>query len=155
MHFGAKLITKPNLPRNPFFSSLNQAFLEEVVSVATLIEIKKGDWLFKQEEEAQHIYVITDGKISLTIMFQDHIIDKLNAYMKYEIIGWSALVKPYIYTMGAIAETDTKVMQINGKLLMELMEENKEQGYILLSNLTEVIAERLINSNIQLMSIRS
>jgi hypothetical protein len=57
--------------------------------------------------------------------------------------------------MGAIAETEAKVMQINGQLLMELMEENKDQGYILLSNLTEVIAERLINSNIQLMSMRS
>jgi len=149
------LTSTTNLPRNPFFSSLDQSFLDEIVSIATLIEIKEGDWLFKQEEEAQDIYVITDGKISLTIMFRDHIIDKLNAYMKYEIIGWSALVKPYIYTMGAIAETDAKALQINGQLLMELMEESKDQGYILLSNLTEVIAERLINSNIQLMSIRS
>lgn len=149
------MISTPNLPRIPFFSSLDQSFLDEVVSIATLIEIKQGDWLFKQEEVAQHIYIITDGKISLTIMFRDHIIDKLNAYMKFEIIGWSALVKPYIYTMGAIAETEAKALQINGQLLMELMEENKDQGYILLSNLTEVIAERLINSNIQLMSIRT
>jgi CRP-like cAMP-binding protein len=149
------LTSTTNLPRNPFFSSLDQSFLDEIVSIATLIEIKEGDWLFKQEEEAQYIYVIIDGKISLTIMFRDHIIDKLNAYMKYEIIGWSALVKPYIYTMGAIAETDAKALQINGQLLMELMEESKDQGYILLGNLTEVIAERLINSNIQLMSIRS
>jgi hypothetical protein len=74
--------------------------------------------------------------------------------MRGEIIGWSALVKPHIYTMGAIIEQQSTVIEFNGKLLAAIMDNKKDQGYILLQNLTEIISERLINRNIQLMSLR-
>jgi len=143
-----------SLKRYAFFATLDDAFVKKIQKLGETKELATDEWLFKQEESANDIYLIIEGKIALTIMYRDHIIDRLNPYMRGEIIGWSALVKPNIYTMGAIAEGPSKALGFDGKKMLALMDENRDQGYILLQNLTEIIGGRLINRNIQLMSIR-
>ena len=137
-----------------FFADLDKDFIEKIRKLGEVKDYGEEEWLFKQEKPAKYIYLITEGKISLTIMFRDHVIDKLNPYMQGEIIGWSALVKPHVYTMGAITEAPSQVICFDGKSMLALMEKNKDQGFIILRNLTETISERLINRNIQLMSLR-
>jgi CRP-like cAMP-binding protein len=149
------MITGKMLKGYSFFSSLNQEFLDKVASLGQFVSIEAGGWLFQQEDKAVNLYMIYDGQISLNISFRDHIIDTMNPYMKGEIIGWSALVKPCIYTLGARAEEASRLIGFNGEKLMKLMEENGEAGFILLRNLSEVIGERLINTYIQLMSMRA
>ncbi len=144
-----------SLKRYAFFATLDDVFIKKIQMLGETKELATDEWLFKQEESANDIYLITEGKIALTIMYRDHIIDRMNPYMRGEIIGWSALVKPHIYTMGAISEGPSKVIGFNGKKMLALMDENKDQGYVLLQNLTEIIGGRLINRNIQLMSIRT
>lgn len=146
---------KYSLKRYPFFANLDDQFVEKISQIGQPLELEEGEWLFKQEEDATHIYLITKGKIAFTIMFRNHVIDRLNPYMRGEIIGWSALVSPYIYTMGAIAETPASVIGFQGEKLRSLMDESCDQGYILLKNLSELMGERLINRNIQLLSLRS
>lgn len=148
------MITAYNLMRFAFFANLREDFVSQIVELSEPRELAEGEWLFSQDQIAKKIYIITEGKIALTIRFRDNVIDRLNPYLRGEIIGWSALVNPHMYTMGAIAEQPSKVIGFDGKMLSALMDNNKEQGYILLKNLTEVISERLINRNIQLMSLR-
>jgi len=144
-----------SLKRYPFFANLNDEFVGEISALGQPIELEEGDWLFHQEEYATHLYLITQGKIAFTIMFRNHVIDRLNPYMRGEIIGWSAMVSPYIYTLGAIAESPSTLIRFEGKKLLQLMDNNCSQGYILMKNLAELMGERLINRNIQLMSLRS
>jgi CRP-like cAMP-binding protein len=148
------MITGKILARNTFFASLDHHFLDEVAALGSYQEIEAGKWLFKQETFAHNLYLITEGKITLVITFRDKMIGELNPHTKGEIIGWSALVKPNIYTMGARAEEPSKLIGFNGKALMELLENNCDQGFILLRNLTEVIGERLSNRNVQLTSLK-
>lgn len=148
------MITAYTLMRYAFFANLDEDFVSRIVEIGEKKSLEEGEWLFRQDQEAKFIYLITEGKIALTIRFRDNAIDRLNPYLRGEIIGWSALVKPNIYTMGAIAEQSSTVIGFGGKEFMALMDDNKEQGYILLQNLTELISERLINRNIQLMSLR-
>jgi CRP-like cAMP-binding protein len=140
--------------RYGFFANLDEDFVTQICKLGEQKSLEEGEWLFRQDQEAKNIYLITEGKIALTIRFRDNAIDRLNPYMRGEIIGWSALVKPHIYTMGAIAEQSSTVIGFNGSQLGKLMDNHKDQGYILLQNLTEIISERLINRNIQLMSLR-
>ena len=146
--------TAYSLRRYPFFTNLEDNYLEKIYKLGKVKDLDNDEWLFKQEDPAKNIYLITEGKIALAIMFRDHNHDRLNPYMRGEVIGWSALVKPHVYTMGAVAEAPSKVLSFDGKSMLTLMEENKEQGFILPRNLTETISERLINRNIQLMSLR-
>jgi len=137
------------------FASTETDFRKQIVNLGTLEKVEKGDILFKQETPAKCLYVIMEGKLELTITFQEHLIDTLGPYQRGEMIGWSALVKPHIYTMGARAVEDSKLICFNGKALLALMESDKKNGYVVMKKLTEVIGARLVNSSIQLMSMRA
>jgi CRP/FNR family transcriptional regulator len=149
------MVSAQTLMNFDLFTATEPKFLKEIAKLGKLRTVKKGEVLFKQETQAKYLYVIVAGKLELTIEFRDHLIDTLGPYMRGEMIGWSALVKPYIYTMGARAVEDTEVISFNGDSLLALMERDKENGYLVLRRLTEVIGERLVNSSIQLMSMRA
>ena len=118
------MITAQTLMSYEFFASLDKPFVEKIASLGKTIEIDQDEWLFKQDKDAENIYLLIEGKVALAIMFREHIIDTLNPYMKGEIIGWSALVRPHIYTMGAKAEVPSKLIAFNGKEMLELMDGN-------------------------------
>jgi CRP-like cAMP-binding protein len=149
-----KMITPYNLMRHGFFANLDEDFVSNILSIGEERKLENNAWLFKQDQEAKKIYLITEGKLALTIRFGEEEVDRMNPYMRGEIIGWSALVKPHIYTMGAVAEQPSTVIGFRGREMLSLMDERIDQGYIILQNLTEIISERLINSNIQLMSLK-
>jgi CRP-like cAMP-binding protein len=149
------MVTAYTLMRYAFFANLSEDFVQKILPIGEQRSLAEGEWLLHQDQDAEKIYLITEGEIALTIRFRDNEIDRLNPYLRGEIIGWSSLVRPHVYTMGAVAERPSEVIGFNGKKLLELMEEETDQGYILLRNLTEIISERLINRNIQLMSLRA
>lgn len=149
------MVTAYTLMRYAFFANLSEDFVKEIIPIGEQKSLAEGEWLLRQDQDADKIYLITEGEIALTIRFRDNEIDRLNPYMRGEIIGWSSLVRPHVYTMGAIAERPSEVIGFDGKKLLALMEQHTDQGYVLLRNLTEIISERLINRNIQLMSLRA
>lgn len=148
------MVSSQTLANIGFFTSVEPAFLMEIAKIGRLMTYKKGEVLFKQEAYAKNLAVIAEGKLELTIQFREHLIDTLGPYMRGELIGWSALVKPHMYTMGARAVEDSEVICFSGKELLALMESDKENGYLMLRKLTELIGERLVNISIQLMSMR-
>lgn len=138
----------------PFFSGLDREFLEKIAMLGRYVDVEKGAWLFQQEDFADNLYLICEGKIALTMTFREDLKDMLSPHGKGEIIGWSALVEPHTYKLGAQAEEPSKVISFNGKALLGLMGENKEAGFDILHNLTEVIGDRLVGICTQLMSLR-
>ena len=149
------MLTASSLKKFPFFANLEQTFIEKIYRHHITIELEKDEWLFHQGEKAKYLFVIISGKIALTLEFDEDNIQRLNPYMPGEVIGWSALVTPQLYTMGAITEAPSTVIGFLGEEVFMLMEQNPDQGYLLLKNLAEVMAERLTNRNIQLMSLRN
>jgi CRP-like cAMP-binding protein len=137
-----------------FFQDLTPEVRNRIADMGKVKKVRKGEMLFKQDSYADFIYMIKEGKISLTMQFRVELMDKLPSLGKGEIIGWSALVPPHIYTMGAQAEEESIVIGFEGVKMLEIMEEDKETGYHILRNLSEVIGSRLVSVSTQLMSLR-
>ncbi len=60
-----------------------------------------------------------------------------------EILGWSALVEPYVYTANAKATKDTRVIRVSRDLIEQAISEHPAEGLAVLKNLTGIIAQRL------------
>jgi CRP-like cAMP-binding protein len=60
-----------------------------------------------------------------------------------EVVGWSSIVEPYIYTLTAICLQKTKVLSINGLNLRRLMSEDQQISNAMNKGLIRVIADRL------------
>jgi len=60
-----------------------------------------------------------------------------------EVFGWSALVKPYIYTSSAACAGKVDEICIKGSDLLELFERDPFIGYIVMKNLSTLVSSRL------------
>lgn len=151
------MISPEKLRFFPFFAGQDEYMLKEIAYISEEITLNPGEWLFHQNDPALHLYVVLDGAVSLALAIYlngtGEKIEKLGSVGRGEILGWSSLVNPYIYTMGVHSNTKTQLIKIKAGALRQLMEDNPKYGYYLLKNLIEVITERLDYKCIQLLSL--
>jgi CRP-like cAMP-binding protein len=77
----------------------------------------------------------------------------LERLTEYEGFGWSALVKPYVYTLSAYAAEDTRLLVINGEKMRSLMNQHIDVGHKLMTRMAEIIRERLTNMHTRFVSL--
>ncbi len=151
-------MVSPELLRKcPLFAKQNHYMLDEIAMISDDVDVKAGDWIFSEKENADYFFLVLDGKIELTmyLFFQgsgEHL-QTTSPLGKNEIFGWSAVVPPHVYTLGARAVTDSKVLSIEAGSLRDLLDDNPEYGYFFMKKISEVISERLIFKCIQLLSL--
>lgn len=151
------MIARERLKGFRLFAGQNMYMLGEIARLGTEVEFEEGDWLFHEQEEASHLYLILEGSISLCLTLylngRTQHVEATSPFGMREVIGWSAMVKPHIYTFGARAERKSRLIAIEGKQLRELMDDNPASGYYFLKNLAEVIGDRLTSTYVQLLSL--
>ena len=130
-------------------SSLNDEELSRIAIICSRISVAEGDRLFLEGQSAEHIYIVTNGRIALHKSLGDRA--KLSqrgwatiAFCRTdEIVGWSALVDPFRYTLSATAWEPTQLLAIRASLLRRAMELNPDVGFRIMRSLSEVMARRL------------
>ncbi len=151
------MISPETLRFFPFFAGQNDYMLKEIAFLSEEITIETDEWLFKQGDPAFYFYVILEGGVSLALVLDLNgnglHIEKLGSLSRGEILGWSSMVAPFVYTIGAQATRRTKLIKIEAGGLRQLLEDNPKHGYYLMKNLTEIIGERLDYKCIQLLSL--
>ncbi len=73
---------------------------------------------------------------------------------KGDVMGWSAVVEPYLYTLGAKCIDDTKVITFDAEKLREILNADKALGFKFMHAIAKVIAARLTHTEIILVGER-
>jgi CRP/FNR family cyclic AMP-dependent transcriptional regulator len=151
------MISPEVLRRFPLFAGQNAYMLDEIAMISDEISVSAGDWLFHENEDAKKFYLILEGEIALTLYIYykgsaKHL-KTTSALTKGQFFGWSALVPPHHYKLGALAETNSKLLVIDGKALRQLFDDNPEFGYPFMKNIAEEISDRLEYKIIQVLSL--
>jgi len=151
------MVSTELLRRYPLFARQSYYMLKEIAMLSEEVELEAGEWLFQEEEEATRFYMILEGSLSLTLYLflngHGRHIEATGPLTPGEILGWSALIKPHFYKLGAQAEEKTRLLAIDAVSLRELLDDNPGFGYFFLKNVAEVLGERLTSTCIQLLSI--
>ena len=130
-------------------SGLKDAELSSIAIICTRISVAEGDPLFLEGQRADHIYLVTGGRIALQKSLGDSRkkAQRGEATIAFccpdEVVGWSALVEPYRYTLSATAWEPTQLLSIRASLLRTAMELNPDLGFRVMRSLSEVMARRL------------
>ena len=131
------------------FKGLEDEELSRVAIICSEIELTEGETLFSEHWPAEQIYVVTRGSIALhqsvgTFLAQPSRRFATVAFCSPgQIVGWSALVEPYRYTLSATAWEESQLLGISSGLLRRTMELNPEIGYRIMKALSEVMGRRL------------
>jgi CRP-like cAMP-binding protein len=129
------------------FRRLSETQLESVLAISREQQIKKDQWLFRENEEAQYFYLIKEGAIELVTVVDEHIeIPIAMVRSKNGCIGLGALVPPFRYSLSARAARDSNLLVFNRADLETLKRNDPGLVCIIMNNLAQKLLERLKES---------
>ena len=151
------MVSTELLRRYPLFAGQNHYMLEEIAMLSSEVTKVEGEWLFHENEEATKLYLVLDGAVALTLFVhirgEPQHLSTSHSLGKNEIVGWSSIVTPHQYKLGARAVKETHLLEINAIPLRQLLDDNPEYGYHFLRQIAEVVSERFMQVNIQILSL--
>lgn len=151
------MVSTELLRRYPLFAGQNNYMLEEIAMLSNEVAKLEGEWLFHEHEEATKLYLVLDGAVALTLFVylngEEQHLASSHSLGKNEIVGWSSIVPPHQYKVGARAVKDSRLLVIDAVPLRQLLDDNPEYGYHFLRQIAAVVSERFMLVNIQIMSL--
>jgi CRP/FNR family transcriptional regulator, cyclic AMP receptor protein len=143
------------IAEHPFFADLEAQYTELLVGCASNVRFKAGEYIFREGGEANHFYLIREGKVALEIFAPQRkpiVVDTLDGA---DILGWSWLLPPYVWKFHAHALETTRAIALDGKCLRTKCEQNHDLGYEIFKRFSQIIARRLEAASYQLLDLYS
>jgi signal transduction histidine kinase len=137
-----------NLKRFDLFSDLTEETLAEIARLASEAVYPEGTTLFSENNSAENLYLILDGKVSLEKLVQLGRTGTprravISAVGPGSSIGWSSLVPPYEYTSSGICLEEVKALTIPGLKIRAMLTEQPEIGSLIYHRVASIIRERM------------
>jgi (2Fe-2S) ferredoxin len=109
-------------------------------------DYRHNERLFSDGEEATCLWVMRKGQVDLRFDLPDRPTSSrntLSTVSEFMAFGWSSLVPPHRYRLSAYCASETcRVLQIEREMLLKIFKEDSKIGYVLMSNLVEIIGRR-------------
>lgn len=139
------------LRKSDVFHYLDENDLKVVAEMCVSEEFKPGEIIFRQGKDAEKIYVIEDGLVSLLLEMGPTDKRQIQAASNFECFGWAATIPPYRRINMAKALEKTKVLAFDGKELRNLVNTNPKLCAEIAGGVAYVISQRLRAAFSQLM----
>lgn len=153
------MLSTDHLKGFSYFKGFSDPELEKLAATATEETYDAGIQIYKTGDPARNLYLIQEGKV---ILVMDSYLGSHKPAMQVtvdvvtqgESMGWSAVVEPYIYTLGALCIDRVKAIALDGSELRGLMDEDAGLGYRIMKATARIIANRLTHTRIILVGER-
>jgi CRP-like cAMP-binding protein len=141
------------IAEHPFFAGLDNGFTRLMVSCASNVRFKAGEYILREGDPANTFYLIREGKVAVELFAPQHKPIIVSTLGVGEILGWSWLLPPFQWKFNARAVEDTRVIALDGKCLRSKCEENHDLGYEVLKRFAQIIERRLEGTRLQLLDV--
>jgi CRP/FNR family cyclic AMP-dependent transcriptional regulator len=125
------------------FEELNERELEVIANVAKTEELGKGAHLTQTGAAASNLYLIKKGLVTVMTPGPQGKEVPVDEVGPGQIVGWSALTGPYVYTASTVTAEKSALIVINGNKLRQIFEVNNHIGYRVLKGIGYVVARRM------------
>lgn len=127
-------------------NGLSAADVEQVLALGTRMKLPAGDALFRLGDAAERVFLIERGRVRLTLPI--HVREReediqIEENAPGQMVGWSAMIPPYRFTLSASVPLETEVIAIPREALKRYFEAQPVQGQKVLLNLAIVMGHRL------------
>lgn len=101
-----------------------------------------GERLFAEGEDADRIWLVTDGQVDLRFDLPGRPTSEQNtvfAITAPQTLGWSSFVPPFKYALSAYSATKTcKILQIKKDHLLECFDKDPRMGLMFMTNVAAI-----------------
>ncbi|HUH65575.1 MAG TPA: cyclic nucleotide-binding domain-containing protein [Syntrophales bacterium] len=142
-----------------FFRGFSDEQMKNLADIATQESYRAGFELWKKGEPAKNLYLLEGGKVVLVVdtymgTARPPMQVTVDIVTKGDAMGWSAVIEPYVYTLGARCIDDSKAIVFDGTKLRDLLIKDITLGYKFMQATAKVIATRLTHTEIILIGER-
>ena len=141
------------LRRSDMFHYLDEDDLKIVEKMCTVEVFEPGTIIFRQDKDAEKIYVVEEGLVSILLEMGATDKRQIQSASNFECFGWAATIPPYHRLCMAKAIEKTKVLAFNGKELRNLIHTNPKLCAEIAAGVAYVISQRLKSAFSQLMGV--
>lgn len=136
------------------FENLNDATINEIEKISSVMKLNKDNILFYEGEESKNIYILLKGVIKLYKVTSSDKEIILKYFKANEFIAEVASFEGIDYPATAQAFTECQVLKIDFNKLKELILSDSELAFIIMKSLITKIRnlENLVSMNMQLDS---
>jgi toluene monooxygenase system ferredoxin subunit len=132
------------LEMGELFNGLNSATLEKLAALARPEDHAKGATLYRPGDAAEDFYVLDSGRVEFLIGRGERTAPAGFILKRGEVFGWAALLEGYPTRIAsARCLEDSRVLRINGKRALEVLEGDPAAGFVVLRRLAALIARYL------------
>ncbi len=117
-----------------------------VLALGTPVQLDAGAALFRLGDPAESVYLITQGRIALTLPMQlggrelDVVVQE---HGLWETVGWSALIPPHRFTLAANAPLATRLLAFRRTALVDHCAAHPRAGAVVAMNIAALVGRRL------------
>jgi CRP-like cAMP-binding protein len=135
------------LSRAGIFNGLRSEDISRIVAIGRPHHLAPGEYLFFLGDSADRLFVVAEGQIDLCFPMA---IEKVVKDITIEVagpgqtLGWSALVKPYRFTLSARAATTSHVVGFARQELLNFFTDEPAIGYTVMTRISELVGIRLL-----------
>jgi CRP-like cAMP-binding protein len=141
------------LSEHPFLQGLDPEYLQLVSGCASNVRFEAGQYLFREDEEANWFYIIRQGKVAVEAYAAERGSVIIDTVEEGDVLGWSWLIPPYNWHFDARAVELTRAIALDGKCLRNKCEHDHNLGYELLKRFAHIIEQRLEATRIRLLDL--
>ncbi len=129
------------------FHGLTDQEAERLARIARPQSLSAGEYLFMLGDHADRLYVVVQGAIDLCFPIpiggetKDITVETAPAG---KTLGWSALVKPYRFTLSGRVAEPTEVYAFTRSDLVELFDAEPRIGHTFITRISELVGIRLL-----------
>ncbi|MFN2353618.1 MAG: Crp/Fnr family transcriptional regulator [Desulfopila sp.] len=132
------------LKQADLFWGMSQDAIQKITGKAVKREFQKDDVIFKASDQADHFYVLIQGKVRMELAKSSRCV--YSSDTTGEIFGWSTLTGREDYSATVICEEQTKALQFHKVHVMSLLEEDSDCAANFYKQLAGALGSRLLET---------
>jgi len=142
-----------------FFKGFSEEQIEKLANIAVEESYKAGFQIWKKGDPAGTFSILEEGKIIMVMeaymgTHRPPMQVTVDVVTKGDAMGWSAVVEPHQYILGARCIDDSKTIAFDAGKLRELLNTDSLLGFKFMHAIAKVIAARLTHTEIILVGER-
>ena len=127
-----------------FFHDFPDSYLAKLADLCQEESFQNEEYIFREGEEAQKVYILMEGSVALQIQLKKHhqvIVSTIEE--KGELFGWSAVVEPKRYSATIKCLAHSRVLSMKGEELEKLFQDDPHRGLHFMKKIAGLIDQRL------------
>jgi CRP-like cAMP-binding protein len=127
--------------------------LEFIAGCARNVRVKPNEYLFREDQRADTLYLLRRGRINLDCHVPGRGRVTLESLSAPEALGATALLAPYVWHLNARATTPVLAFALDGRCLRRKVSDDPAFGCALLSMLLRDVHGRLTHARLAQLDV--